>query len=202
MSVSAKANIEVDGKPATLTLERHFQIISEATGVPAKPAMIVLLVLSVFVLVGYLDVYITNIVGIVFPAYWSIKAIESDEADDDKQWLTYWIVFALFSLLDLFSGFILRFIPFYFFFKLIFLIVMMAPNIKGATIVYDNVIRKIFKKYESDLDNLTNKVIKSSESAANLTKTYIKENQATLITNGLNITQKVIESTTVEKKQE
>lgn len=202
MSVSGKANIEIDGKPATISFEKHLQIITDSTGVPAKPALAVLAVLSVFVLVGYLDVYITNIVGIVFPTYWSIKAIESTETDDDKQWLTYWIVFSLFSLLDLFSGFILKFIPFYFFFKLIFLIVLMAPNIKGATFVYDNIIRKLFKKYENELDNLSNKITKSSESAANLTKTYIRENQSNIITGGLNITQKIVETTTVEKKDE
>jgi receptor expression-enhancing protein 5/6 len=201
MSVSASASVNTNEKPVKISFEKHLQIITEATGVPAKPALIVLGVLSVFVLIGYLDVYITNIVGIVFPTYWSIKAIESAEADDDKQWLTYWIVFALFSLTDLFSGFILRFIPFYFFFKLIFLIVLMAPNIRGATIVYDNVIRKIFLKYEKDLDNLTSKITKTSENAADLTRTYIKENKASIISGGLNLTHKIVETTTVEKKE-
>ena len=36
----------------------------------------------------------SNVVGFVYPAYMSFKAIETeDDVDDDIQWLTYWVVF-------------------------------------------------------------------------------------------------------------
>jgi hypothetical protein len=42
-----------------------------------------------------------------------IKAIESKEKDDDTKWLTYWVTYAFFSLLEFFSDIFLFWIPFY-----------------------------------------------------------------------------------------
>jgi receptor expression-enhancing protein 5/6 len=39
-----------------------------------------------------------------YPAYCSIRALESTMKDDDTQWLTYWVVFAAFSLVEYFTG--------------------------------------------------------------------------------------------------
>lgn len=35
---------------------------------------------------------VTNLIGWALPAYLSCKALESQSHQDDKQWLTYWIV--------------------------------------------------------------------------------------------------------------
>ena len=40
----------------------------------------------------------------LYPAYWSIKALETSDLKDDRKWLTYWVVFAFFSVLEYFSG--------------------------------------------------------------------------------------------------
>ena len=42
-----------------------------------------------------------------------IKAIESKGKDDDTKWLTYWVTYSLFSLLEFFSDIFLFWIPFY-----------------------------------------------------------------------------------------
>ena len=39
-----------------------------------------------------------------YPAYCSIKALETLNKQDDKKWLTYWVVFAFFSVLEFFAG--------------------------------------------------------------------------------------------------
>ena len=44
--------------------------------------------------------FLTNTVGIVYPAYCSIHAIEADGKDDDVEWLVYWLVYATFSLIE------------------------------------------------------------------------------------------------------
>jgi receptor expression-enhancing protein 5/6 len=70
---------------------------------------------------------LTVIITVVYPAVQSIKALESKEGDDDKTWLTYWVVFGVFTLLDEFVGFILEYIPFYFYLRLAFFLYLMAP---------------------------------------------------------------------------
>jgi TB2/DP1, HVA22 family len=46
-----------------------------------------------------------------------VKAIESKEKDDDTKWLTYWVVYSFFSLVEFFTDIFLFWIPFYWFLK-------------------------------------------------------------------------------------
>ena len=43
----------------------------------------------------------------------SIKALESSGKDDDTQWLMYWVVYSLFSVLEFFSDTLVGWIPLY-----------------------------------------------------------------------------------------
>ena len=52
----------------------------------------------------------------------SVKAIESKEKDDDTKWLTYWVVYSAFSLVEFFADIFLFWVPFYWFFKVRFYI--------------------------------------------------------------------------------
>jgi receptor expression-enhancing protein 5/6 len=82
----------------------------------------------------------------------SFLALESDDDEDDKQWLTYWVVFGLFSIVDQFAGFILHWIPFYYFLKMGFLIWCFHPATQGATIVYNHYIREASKPLTDAMD--------------------------------------------------
>ena len=111
----------------------------------------------VLVMLGIGNTYITCLLGVAYPCFMSFLALESEGADDDKQWLTYWVVFGLFNIVDQFAGFILTFIPFYFFLKLIFLVWLFHPISCGATTIYNTYILPNMKQYE--------KHIKSAEKA-------------------------------------
>lgn len=54
-----------------------------------------------------------NTLGFLYPAYVSVHAIESKTKEDDTKWLTYWVVFALFSVFEYFSDLIVRWFPLY-----------------------------------------------------------------------------------------
>lgn len=49
--------------------------------------------------------------------YFRCKAIDSVDKDDDTQWLTYWVVYAVFGILEYFTDILLSWIPFYFLLK-------------------------------------------------------------------------------------
>jgi receptor expression-enhancing protein 5/6 len=44
--------------------------------------------------------YVTCLIAVAYPAFMTFLALESPDEDDDKQWLTYWVVFGLFSIVD------------------------------------------------------------------------------------------------------
>jgi len=110
---------------------------------------------------------LTVVLTVVYPAYKSIKALETkDTDDDDKIWLTYWCVFGVFSLVDDFLGFLLAFIPFYSYIKLLFFIWMMHPSTKGATLVYQHLLKKILEANKDKINTFINEVKGGALSAA------------------------------------
>ena len=94
-----------------------------------------------FVVFGFLETLVCNLVGFIYPAYMSIKAIDTKDKDDDTQWLTYWVVFALFILLEHLGidGYIFG----YFVLKFTFLIWLLSPFTRGAKVIYENVLTKL-----------------------------------------------------------
>ncbi len=184
MSESEKSPL-INNKELMNQLGVHLKLIEKKTGQNPKIILGILAASLIFVIIGYLEKYITCIVGIVLPTYWSIKAIESNEGDDDKQWLTYWAVYAVFDFLDLFAGFILKIIPFYYILKLIFLIWCFMPNTQGALIVYNHIIKKFFIKYENNLDQLVNKVMKRSQETTQRVREEIEKNKDKIASAGI-----------------
>jgi len=92
--------------------------------------------------------------------YASYKAIESENKDDDTQWLMYWVCFASFSVLETFSDYIIFWIPFYWELKLIFLIVLQLPQFKVAEKIYFNIVQPYMNKYSEPIDRFLNEVSK------------------------------------------
>lgn len=49
-----------------------------------------------------------------------MKALETSTKDDDTKWLTYWVLYAVFSVVEFFTGYLYAIIPFYFLLKVSF----------------------------------------------------------------------------------
>jgi receptor expression-enhancing protein 5/6 len=90
---------------------------------------------------------ISDFIGFFYPAYMSFKAIDSVDAADNTQWLTYWVVFSLFSIIEQTSFVLTTFIPFYFYIKCAFFIWLYHPKFQGAQMVYNDVVRPLLLPY-------------------------------------------------------
>lgn len=131
--------------------------LQEATNVPKE--ILVLTGGIVFLGLIFLSIGIgsfCSIIGFLYPAYKSLEAIENRGRGDVTQWLIYWVVYSFFSVLEVFTDILLYWIPFYFAFKLAFLLWAMHPQIKGAKFLYDNFLQDVLKKNESKIDAALN----------------------------------------------
>ena len=124
------------------------------------------------VMLGIGSSYITVAIGVAYPCFMSFIALESEGGEDDKQWLTYWVVFGLLNIVDQWSGFILAFIPFYFFLKLCFLIFLMHPSTKGATMVYNTYILPGMNKVEGHIEKAESLVGEQLDKAGKKAQQY------------------------------
>jgi len=106
--------------------------------------------------------YVTCIIAVAYPVFMTFLALESDEPEENKQWLTYWVVFGLFSIVDSFAGFILHFIPFYYFIKMGFLIWCFHPTTQGATVVYNSYLLEASRPALNVLDEASNSIKKAT----------------------------------------
>ncbi|XP_076824900.1 receptor expression-enhancing protein 5-like isoform X3 [Clavelina lepadiformis] len=137
-------------------INRYLDKIEKKTNV--KKRYVVLGVagfLALWLASGYLASFICNIIGFCFPAYKTVKAIESTRKDDDTEWLIYWVVFATFSVAEFFSDILLSWFPFYFLGKCVFLLWCMAPvSWNGSRMIYYKFIRPFILRNEGQIDKV------------------------------------------------
>ena len=117
--------------------------LSQRTGMPAEQLCEIMVgICLVWVLFGTFQTILSNLVGVVYPAFKSFQALESDSQGDDRQWLTYWIIFAVFTFFDHMAGKLClkRIVPFYFFLKIGFLVFLFHPRTEGALLIYKHII--------------------------------------------------------------
>ncbi|CAG5118164.1 unnamed protein product [Candidula unifasciata] len=88
----------------------------------------------------------------LFPAYLFVK------------WMMYWIVFALFCTVETFSDFLLSWFPFYYEFKIVFVLWLLSPFTQGSSFLFRKFVHPQLARREKDIDELIDQTIKQGYS--------------------------------------
>ncbi|TKR77306.1 hypothetical protein L596_018303 [Steinernema carpocapsae] len=95
------------------------------------------------------------VAGTLYPAYRSYKAVRTKDVREYVKWMMYWIVFALFcfaeTLADIFVAF---WFPCYYELKIAFVVWLLSPWTKGASILYRKWVHPTLSKHEREIDAL------------------------------------------------
>ncbi|KAK3676463.1 ER membrane protein DP1/Yop1 [Recurvomyces mirabilis] len=90
--------------------------------------------------------FLVNTAGFAIPAYYSLEALFSAGKSDDTQWLTYWVVYAFFTVIESAINAVYWF-PFYYVFKFVFVLWMALPQTGGAQLVFRSLLQPLFAKF-------------------------------------------------------
>uniref|UniRef100_A0A7N0UZU8 HVA22-like protein n=1 Tax=Kalanchoe fedtschenkoi TaxID=63787 RepID=A0A7N0UZU8_KALFE len=97
------------------------------------------------VLVKNIDVIAGPLISLAYPLYASIREIENKSPDaDDRQWLTYWIMYSMITLFELTFATFLDWVPVWPYVKLIAFVWLVMPQFRGAAYLYESFVRPLY----------------------------------------------------------
>lgn len=88
--------------------------------------LLVCFLISLYLVFGLGAALLCNFVGVVFPAWRTLRALRCPNFQENSKLLTYWLVYAFLSLVDHFSVFMEQCCPLYWLLKCMFLLWSMS----------------------------------------------------------------------------
>ncbi|NXY21730.1 REEP4 protein, partial [Atrichornis clamosus] len=68
------------------------------------------------------------------------------------RWMMYWIIFALFMATETFTDLLISWFPFYYEVKMAFVIWLLSPYTRGASLLYRRFVHPTLARREKDID--------------------------------------------------
>uniref|UniRef100_A0A2R8P970 Receptor expression-enhancing protein n=1 Tax=Callithrix jacchus TaxID=9483 RepID=A0A2R8P970_CALJA len=90
--------------------------------------------------------------GMLYPAYASYKAVKTKNIREYVRWMMYWIVFALFMAAEIVTDIFISWFPFYYEIKMAFVLWLLSPYTKGASLLYRKFVHPSLSRHEKEID--------------------------------------------------
>ena len=130
---------------------KEIKYISNLTGIQPKYMLYFISSIFIIIIINFFSKAFTLFVGVIYPVRCSIKELRARNKEGIQKWLEYWVVFFLFFNIETLLGNILKKIPMYLFYKVVFLLVLFLPWYNGVHYIYNSILREWFLYYEKTL---------------------------------------------------
>ncbi|CAL9699616.1 unnamed protein product [Knipowitschia caucasica] len=90
--------------------------------------------------------------GTLYPAYYSYKAVKTKDVREYVRWMMYWIVFALYTVVETITDLTLAWFPLYYEVKVAFVIWLLSPYTRGASLIYRKCLHPLLSSREREID--------------------------------------------------
>ncbi|XP_072546172.1 receptor expression-enhancing protein 3a [Salminus brasiliensis] len=91
--------------------------------------------------------------GTLYPAYYSYKAVRTKNVKEYVRWMMYWIVFALYTVVETITDLSLAWFPLYYELKVAFVIWLLSPYTRGASLIYRKFLHPLLASREREIDD-------------------------------------------------
>lgn len=91
--------------------------------------------------------------GTLYPAYYSYKAVRTKNVKEYVRWMMYWIVFALYTVVETITDLSLAWFPLYYELKVAFVIWLLSPYTRGASLIYRKFLHPLLASREQEIDD-------------------------------------------------
>ncbi|KYK60250.1 pathogenicity protein [Drechmeria coniospora] len=95
----------------------------------------------------------SSVASFLFPIFASYKALKTSDPAELTPWLMYWVVFSCCLLVESWVSFILAWVPFYGYMRLLFLLYLILPQTQGARIIYEERVHPFLEENEASIDD-------------------------------------------------
>ncbi|KAG2403577.1 HVA22-like protein [Vigna angularis] len=94
------------------------------------------------------------LLGYAYPGFECYKTVEKNRIDMEELrfWCKYWIIVALFTVLEKFPDIFFGWLPLYGEMKLVFFVWLWYPKTKGTGYIYETFLKPYVSKHENDID--------------------------------------------------
>ncbi|KAK3682362.1 HVA22 family TB2/DP1 protein [Podospora appendiculata] len=96
---------------------------------------------------------LSSIASFLFPLFASYKALQTADPAQLTPWLMYWVVLACALLVESWTEWILVWIPFYAYIRLLFLLYLVLPQTQGARIIYQTHLHPWLEENEGAIED-------------------------------------------------
>jgi len=148
MATTTPTNGENEGE-LKKAINHEMEIIEKEMELPSLFVLTILFSAAFILFMGFGNLQLNNLINFGFPIYLTINSIM--KKTDKVQWTAYWVIFTISFCFDMIFNSLLINIPYYFFFRYLFMVWLFLPNTRGAEMIYYYFLKRYNQPYFQNL---------------------------------------------------